>query len=77
MATNPMQQAVMLFQHHQTTTPFMPVPSVPTGIPASAALPVGAAKPKTEKQLEDPLSDTEEENEEDEKNDEEEGEKNG
>lgn len=28
MASNPMLQAVMLFQHHQTTTPFAPVPPV-------------------------------------------------
>lgn len=25
MATNPMLQAVMLFQHHQTTTPYLPI----------------------------------------------------
>ena len=28
MATNPMLQAVLLFQHHQTTTPFMPIQPV-------------------------------------------------
>lgn len=27
MATNSMLQSVLLFQHHQTTTPYAPVPS--------------------------------------------------
>ena len=36
MATNPMLQAVLLFQHHQTTTPFMPPPPPVPGAQAMA-----------------------------------------
>lgn len=38
MATNPMLQAVLLFQHHQTTTPYEPIELKPLarGSPHSA-----------------------------------------
>lgn len=74
MATNPMLQAVMLFQHHQTTTPFMPAPGVAP--PDAVAGTADMAKPKEEK----PEKDDTEENDEEEKSesdDEKEGEEHG
>jgi hypothetical protein len=53
MATNPVLQAVMLFHHHQITTPF-------AGRPLTA-LGQDAAKPKEEKDPKVPPFDTVEE----------------
>ena len=61
MASNPMLQAVLLFQNHQTTTPFLPVRDVAVAraltadmpqekIPAPGASSVDMAKPKEEKE---------------------------
>lgn len=37
MATNPVLQAVLLFQHHQTTTPYKPILEAPVNPPPPAA----------------------------------------
>jgi hypothetical protein len=86
MATNPMLQAVLLWQHHQNTAPYLP-----GAVPAGAAQPVEdvgvsippweGAKPLEEK--EPPVEEVEEveeedgEDEEDEETEEEEEEENG
>ena len=41
MATNPMLQAIMLYHHHQATTPFLPrLPVFPVPVKAEAQAPV-------------------------------------
>ena len=53
MATNPMMQAVLLFQNHQNTTPFLPggvaARAAEGTLGQSAPAPVLAAKPAEEK----------------------------
>lgn len=85
MATNPMLQGVLLWQHHQSTTPYRPG----TGGVAAATEPlenVGvsipppeAALPLEEKEAEEESNDEEEEDEEeeDEEEEDEEEEENG
>ena len=80
MASNPMLQAVLLFQNHQTTTPYFPVKGVPIAS-TSATEPIQTAdmaKPKEEKTEDEAPFDTEEENDEENGEDdkEEEGESN-
>lgn len=56
MATNPMLQAVLLFQNHQTTTPYMPIPlsqltrAIPLTDTQEQQTAAGMAKPKEEKE---------------------------
>jgi len=79
MATNPMTQSVLLFSHHQTTTPFLPhqtvQPQAAEGTlgrssPAHAAKPVEEKEPK-ETEEEDAEDEEDEENEETEEEEEE------
>ena len=67
MATNPTIQAVLLFQHHQTTTPFMPVPGVPPALTSTATEPVPKTTPEKETMTPDPppFDTVEEENDDD------------
>lgn len=45
---NPILQAVLLFQHHQTTTPFAPLPDPTESTPPSTmAAPVTTKKEET------------------------------
>ena len=62
MATSPMIQSVLLFQHHQTTTPFLPHVTRETGL--------SAAKSKEEKEEPVEENNEEEQNEENEENEE-------
>ena len=54
MATNPTIQAVLLFQHHQTTTPFVPIPGVVPALTSTATEPVAKSTPEKETTTPDP-----------------------
>lgn len=59
MPTNQALQSVLLFQHHQTTTPFAPVPSAATRLAQRKE-----ESPVKEKEREQEQEDEEEEDEE-------------
>lgn len=69
MASNPMLQAVLLWQNHQTTTPYFPIKGVPIAS-LTGSEPIQTADMAEPKERKEPK-------EEEEENDEENGENNG
>ena len=66
MATNPMTMAVLLWQHHQTTTPYMPQPNIAQQAAGTRGRSAPADRPPAPEKVDEPPFDTEKDDEEEE-----------